>query len=344
MLDRRTTRSLPPDLGGNECSTPNADEARGWLPPFASLRAFDVIGRLGGIRKAALELGVDHGVVSRHLKALEEWAGITLLERGRGGRGQLTPEGSHFHARISAALEDIGGASRNLIERNRRERLLVWCSPGLACFWLLPLLDSFHASHPQIDLELRSTDFAPDLTRGEAMADLRFVGDWEPDTTGTTLETVDLARPDAIAVASPAFLGRYPPGLLAQDVPRLPLLHEEDDEKWRAFLTAQGIAAPRPLRGTRLWQAQLTIEAALRGQGVALANGFLVADHLRSGRLVTIKIGGQIARASIGRYRLTARKDRWRHPALEAFRTWVQSAMDTRRAMQIGATARTATA
>ena len=51
------------------------------LPPFATLRAFEAVGTLRGIRRAAQALKLDHAVVSRHIRSLEEWAGVRLVER-----------------------------------------------------------------------------------------------------------------------------------------------------------------------------------------------------------------------------------------------------------------------
>lgn len=88
--------------------------ARSPAPPYATLRAFEAVGRLGGIRRAALALGLDHAVVSRHLRALEEWAGVPLINRQRQPR-ILTEAGARYHERITRALEEIAQASAELI-------------------------------------------------------------------------------------------------------------------------------------------------------------------------------------------------------------------------------------
>ena len=49
------------------------------LPPLHLVRALHAVGHTGSIRKGATELGVSHTVVSRHLRALEAWAGAKLL-------------------------------------------------------------------------------------------------------------------------------------------------------------------------------------------------------------------------------------------------------------------------
>jgi DNA-binding transcriptional LysR family regulator len=298
------------------------------FPPFASLKAFEMIGRLGSIRKAALALGVDHAGVSRHLRALEQWAGIPLVDRRRGQNGRLTPEGMRYHARISAAFVEIDNAGEDLIQKGDLGRLHVWCSPGFACKWLLQHLDEFSTAHADMDIDLRPTDFGPDFARAEAAADIRFVGDWLPKSVCHGVETVELIRPIIIPVASPAFLASARNIGEPEDILHLPLLHEEDEEQWRTWLAYQGMPLNGYIRGTRLWHAHLTIDAAKRGQGVALANHFLVADEIRNGDLVEVLAAGKpYRRTGIGSYVLAAREDRWRTSTIATFRHWLQSTM-----------------
>jgi DNA-binding transcriptional LysR family regulator len=88
----------------------------GILPPFAVLRAFDRVGRLGGIRKAAHSLQISHAIVSRHMAALETFLGVTLYNRRT---GELTEAGRRYHARISAAISDMEAATSAVKERTR---------------------------------------------------------------------------------------------------------------------------------------------------------------------------------------------------------------------------------
>ncbi|MET0533854.1 MAG: LysR family transcriptional regulator [Steroidobacter sp.] len=89
------------------------------LPPFETLRAFDAIARLGGVRKAAQYLRRDHGVVSRHLRTIEDWTGTQLIRRSATG-SVLTEDGERYHRDISSALEIIARATADLINRGER--------------------------------------------------------------------------------------------------------------------------------------------------------------------------------------------------------------------------------
>lgn len=86
------------------------------LPPFETLRAFDAIARLGGVRKAAQYLCRDHAVISRHLRAIETWTGAQLIRRTAAG-SVLTEDGVRYHRDIANALDIIARATVDLIQR-----------------------------------------------------------------------------------------------------------------------------------------------------------------------------------------------------------------------------------
>src|ERR1051326_5324356 len=131
--------------------TSHRDSARSPAPPYATLRAFEAAGRLGGIRRAALALGLDHAVVSRHLRALEEWAGVPLINRQRDA-GILTETGARYHRRISRALEEIAQASAELTSISNDRVLRIWCMPGFALRFLTARLPAFQALVPRVEI------------------------------------------------------------------------------------------------------------------------------------------------------------------------------------------------
>ncbi len=117
--------------------------------------------------------------MSRHLRSLEDWAGVPLITR-LNGRAVLTDEGCRFHARIAAALGDILDASAELLRRNSSRRLSIWCIPGFASQWLTSRLSEFQHHYPGFELELRPTDRCPDFSRCEADIDIRYIPGDEP--------------------------------------------------------------------------------------------------------------------------------------------------------------------
>ena len=109
------TALMPDEL--SRAKVPSAQLAsRRALPPFETLRAFDAVARLGGVRKAAQYLCRDHAVVSRHLRAIEEWTGTQLIQRTAVG-SVLTEDGTRYHRDIASALDIIARATIDLIKR-----------------------------------------------------------------------------------------------------------------------------------------------------------------------------------------------------------------------------------
>jgi LysR family glycine cleavage system transcriptional activator len=308
-------------------STSDPFDDRKSLPPFATLRAFEAVGRHAGIRKAAQALMLDHAVVSRHLRTLEEWAGVRLVNRAH-GYASLTEEGLRYHASISTALGEIRDATVQLMSRNDASRLSIWCVPGFASEYLAARLGTFQALHPGLELELHPTDRSPDFARHEADVDIRYIpGDETSCAPGVTsgIRRVQLARPPVMAVASPGCATLLGNIQSAGELLNAPLLHEESPQQWHAWFTAHEVTVPQNLPGPRLWHAHLTIEAARRGQGVALANPFLLGDDFATGRLVPLLGEAVVERpVALGAYAFLARADRWQSSKLVSFRRWLK--------------------
>jgi LysR family glycine cleavage system transcriptional activator len=295
------------------------------IPPFASLRAFDAVARLGGVRKAAEELQLDHAVVSRHLRALEAWTGTTLFNRERSGL-TLTAEGKRYHRRICQAIDLISEATTDLMKLGDERELTIWCMPGFASKWLISRIGGFEARQPGLTIEVRPSDSLPEFNRNEADVDI-----WYAPTYGQTLElasnlrSIEIARPAVVPVASPEYLRTHPPIQRVADLLSQNLLHEENFENWRAWFEGHGVAT-KDLHGIKLWHAHLTVDAACQSRGVALANHFLAVDDVRAGRLVEIRgEDDPFERLSLGSYLFIARTERWSNPSVAAFRQWLIS-------------------
>ena len=302
---------------------PREGNGRLVLPPFAALRAFEAVGRLGGIRRAATELSVDHAVVSRHVRALEAWTGLALVDRGRGA-SQLTEEGAAYHGRVMVALNDLACATSDLMRRTGQARLVIWCVPGFAFRWLSVRLDDFAALHGDIEIELRPTDLGPDFRRNEADGDIRYIRDGVETPPRRDVQMLEFARPGVFPVASPDFIDSMAKLDQPADLLDQPLLHEENEEEWRAWFIAQDVELPARLSGPRLWHAHLTVEAARRGQGIALANPFLLGDDLATGRLQRVTFRQQpMPAAFFGSYAFFARDTQWNAPSTRKFRQWL---------------------
>lgn len=290
------------------------------LPPFAVLRAFEAVFRTGGIRKAAASLDVNHAAVSRHLRALENWLGLSLFER-EGNRLSLTKEAAEYHERISAAMAELIAATQDIKSNDKGQFLRLFCVPGLSIQWLSQQLAEFETLHPEYSVELKPTDEPANLLIHEAHADIRYVRDID-DAQHSGIACFELARPDILAVASPAVAAQLSTLRSVHELTIAPLLHEKDQAEWRSWLKLNGVEQPGDLPGPLCWHAHLAIAAARLGRGVALASKFLVADDLQRGDLVEVQVPGA-RRVPLGSYVLTSRDDRWSSLPLATLRRFL---------------------
>jgi DNA-binding transcriptional LysR family regulator len=296
------------------------------LPPFATLRAFEMVGRTGGIRKAAVQLGISHAIVSRHLAALEQHLGVTLLNRRT---GELSEAGLRYHARVSAAIAELAAATAQFTGSAARP-LTIWCSAGFSLHWLAARLSSFQGGRSLPAVDLRSTDAEPAFDRDEADGDIRYLTDSDARAQPIGVRGEVLARPDVFPVASPAFLAALPaPFRTRADLLALPLVHEGTGQEWANWLAAQGLfTSPSKAAGARFGQAHLALMAARSGQGVALANRFLVQDDLARGSLVVISPADEPWEAvQLGSYCFRSASARWSDPSILRFRRWLKKTM-----------------
>jgi LysR family glycine cleavage system transcriptional activator len=295
------------------------------IPAFAAVRAFEAVGRLGGIRAAAAGLSIDHSVVSRHLRHLEDFVGVALMVRESGGL-HLTVDGARYHRRIAAALAELALATSEVRDPGISNDILVWCVPGFAAQWVTDRLAHFEQLWPEFHLELRPTDIRANLGAHEADVDIRFyLDDCPPYPAGQGLSFVELVRPPTMIVASPSIAASLADKTTLEDLLDLPLLHEEHDCQWRAWLTLNGIkrAIPERIPGTLLWHSHLALVAARNNRGLALANTFLVDADLKTGTLVEVNIPNTEP-VALGAYAFVTREDRWSlDPALK-FRRFLQ--------------------
>ncbi len=135
------------------------------LPPLAALRAFEAAARHLNFTRAAEELHLTHGAISHQMKALEASLGARLFRR-EGRKLLLTDAGQRFASRLRDLLGDLRAAVAEVTQRRDQQELTISVLPSFASLWLIPRLASFHAAHPEIDVNIRATqalaEFGPD--------------------------------------------------------------------------------------------------------------------------------------------------------------------------------------
>jgi LysR family transcriptional regulator, glycine cleavage system transcriptional activator len=249
------------------------------LPPLNALIAFDAAARSENFTRAAEELSVSQAAVSQQVKALEATLGVKLFVRD-GKRLVITGAGRDYLGVVRDALDRIAVGTDRLLHRGQSSVLRVSTSPDFGAKWLVHRLGRFSAAYPQIDLRVSSTPQQVDL-----VAELVDVAIRHGDGRWTGLEAVPLCPERLIPVCSPRLANEGKGIKAATDLLRFPLLRLEGWSNWSKWFDAAGVATSA-IRGPVLNQARLLIDAAIDGQGVALARTTLVARDLLEGRLI----------------------------------------------------------
>jgi len=250
------------------------------LPPLDNLLFFEVAGRHLNFTRAAAELCVTPGAVSQRIKLLEEFLAAPLFERD-GRTMKLTKQGYDFHVHIGRALNDIANAVERVEHHSSPAALTLSVMPVFAMRWLMPRLRKFMDRCPDICLNIRPSQALVDFDRDDVDLAVRFgSGHWP----GVNIEK--LMDEELFPVCAPSL-----PSAIALNDPRqlleVPLLHDER-QPWSLWFDECSVPIESHLPGPIYTDANLLVEAALSGHGVALARSSFVQFEIASGRLVRL--------------------------------------------------------
>ena len=283
------------------------------LPPLSALRPFEAAARLESFSRAAEELHLTHGAVSHQVRALEEHLGTSLFAR-QGKRVVLTAAGRSFAERVRAALDEIGRAAD--AARTRHEnRLSVSVIPSFASRWLMPRLIGFMEEHPAIEVNVNASTALVNFAAEDIDVAIRFgLGPWPPLVCERFLDD------EYFPVASPGMskMPRAPTDLLKPGV----RIIREDRDYWPVWFKAAGVPFEDRIRGPLFNDSTYSLQAAARGEGIALARRSIVGEDLERGvlkRLFAVSV------PSRERYWFVAPKESAESPNVKAFTAWVKA-------------------
>lgn len=251
------------------------------LPPLPTLLAFEAVARRRSFALAAVELNLTASAVSHQLAKLEGFLGVRLLERSSQGV-KLSAAGEGYLRRVAGALGAIGAATED-VRQGVRNSLYVHASPSFASLWLMPRLAHFAQAHPGISLFLSASPTHSDFALGQADLDVRYGRPQWPD-----LLVQPLFEEAILPLASPAFIQRHrlrePAELL-----HTPLIQSTVSVvQWTDWLATRGVPASPERFALRFDRAQLALDAAVQGLGVALESATIAGTHLAEGRLAPL--------------------------------------------------------
>jgi LysR family glycine cleavage system transcriptional activator len=302
---------------------------------LAVLRAFESACRHLSFKKAADELHVTPAAVSQQIKLLEGYLGVALFRR-LVRTLEVTPQGLAMLPKVREAFQCLAAA----IETTRSgsdATLIVNAPPSFASRWLLPRLPRFSATHSELQVRLASSVNTIDRPGaasywGESPVDPRSPVCEVAIRYGTGnypgFQVHKIFTPDCVPVCSPGLPTPQRPLATPEDLGRHVLIHDEtigDKERlagWETWLRAAGAEQVDAQRGPRFSNAVLSVEAALNGQGVALALRPMIDADVAAGRLM---IPFDIAVPSPYAYYLVTPLALAARPAVLAFRDWLMA-------------------
>lgn len=237
------------------------------LPPLTAFRYFDLAARSESFVRAAEQLHVTHGAVSRQVRLLEESLGLELFER-RNRAVFLTRAGRELHGTTQAIFEHLESTVQRLQQQTDDKVLVVSCEPTIAMRWLIPRLPRLHAAHPDLQLHLVAAGGPVDFARAGVDMALRR-DDFHRDRR---LHSLKICEEWIGPVAAAGVEGQR-------------LLHSMTrPDAWSTWLRLSGHTAEHKERSD-FEHFYLSIQAASAGLGLAMASALMVGDELDNGQL-----------------------------------------------------------
>jgi len=250
------------------------------LPPLEAMRVFEVAARHGSYSRAAEELHITHGAVSQRIRQIEERVGIKLFER-MGHRMVPTPDGRRLYDRVARSLAELTGALTSLRSSPMDAEVTVSLLPVMAARWLLPRLPRFNEHYPHIHVNVKSDRQLANFKSDKVDIALRLgTGTWKG------LHAIRLMDEEIFPVCSP----RYNGGQFTRDPSAFvnERLLIDPNVPWSTWFKSLGVQIDRKIVGNSFADANLLMEAAIDGQGIALARRSVTRADLLNGKLVRL--------------------------------------------------------
>ena len=288
-----------------------------------ALRAFEASARHQSFSLAAQELNVTPAAVGQLVRTLEDWLGSPLFVRSTSGRARLvtTEVAEQALPDIRAGLERLAVGLERLRSGSAGGVLTVTVSPAFAAKWLLPRIERFQAAWPETDLRLDTSLKPVDFVAQRIDVGVRYGrGQWPG------LAAEKLMDEEVYPVCAPALLATatlQAPGDLRGQM----LIHDQSVDtstgfaSWQAWLRHAGVQGVPTDRGLRINNSAAVLQAAIDGQGVALARSVMAHDDLAAGRLV--RLFPQVRLESALAYYVVYRPECIAQPKVAAFRDWL---------------------
>ncbi|MEO1191545.1 MAG: LysR substrate-binding domain-containing protein [Pseudomonadota bacterium] len=255
-------------------------------PSANSLVVFDVTSQHLSFSRAAEDLGTTRVAVSNQVRALEEHLNVRLFERVHRGL-RLTAAGALLAESVARSFKDIAIALDRVAAAAGKNQLAISASQGMSSHWLMPRIHRFRDAFPDADIRFQVIDSYVDLAAEGIDVALRYGdGPWK----GVRAKRLTQVR--RFPVCSPEYLKTRSRPRSPADLTEHALLYLSGRygrlTRWDEWLREVGCEVPSIRRGLTFDDHNSLIEAALAGQGVALAGPPQISHYLASGQLLRL--------------------------------------------------------
>ena len=284
------------------------------LPAVANLLAFEAVARRRSFAFAATELHLTASAISHQIARLEADLGVRLFERSAHGV-RLSPAGERYLERVSGALSAISSATED-VRKGVGNSLYVHSAPSIASLWLMPRLRGFAQAHPDIALNLSAAHTPSDFALGQADLDIRY---GVPQWGDLVVEPLFTER--VVPLASPAFIREHRLKRIEQlfDVPLIQ--SNVSVVQWSDWLSEFADKRSPDRFALHFDRAQMSLDAATQGLGVALESAVNAGPHLSAGRLKAVF--GLDKAIRVKAHFVVYPAKHAKRPPVEAFLSWV---------------------
>ncbi|WP_170427282.1 LysR substrate-binding domain-containing protein [Ruegeria arenilitoris] len=248
---------------------------------------FEAAARLQSITRAADEMNVKQPAVSAAIKQLETALGVQLFHREH-RKIVLTSAGSKLYSDVSRSFDQILNSVNAVRQFTKNDHVTLNASSAFNFFWMMPKLQEFHQTFPDIDLRLQSSDREPDIVAENiSLAIRRGKGTWEGCNAAL------IANEVLCPVASPVEIETRGRPASVEDLLRHRLIHLEEPTRerpgWVHWFDAFGVTQKPPVSGLRLNDYALVLQATLAGEGYALGWSHLTTPMAERGLLTALE-------------------------------------------------------
>jgi LysR family transcriptional regulator, glycine cleavage system transcriptional activator len=292
--------------------------SRAHMPSVAALAAFESAARYGSISRAAEELHLTQGAVSRQIRQLEAQVGTALFHRLH-QRVSLTDAGRGYLEEVRQALDALDAATQRTMAYGGGQNVLkLAVPPTFSATWLANRLPQFLNANPAVTINCLMR--VPWLDYGAERFDAAiYFG--KPAATGVSAQRI--VETAVHPLCGPGFRSAHRIETAA-DLAQVPLLHQTNQPSaWAEWLAKAGVPAPAGVLGSRFEHVGMICRAAVMGLGVALLPACLVEEEMASGALVEVL--PDIPRGHVEFY-LAVPEGRTMSPAVRAFTEWILGA------------------